>query len=364
MRAHYLKRPRAAADHKSVFKRSRSSKSAPVVGVELDPGHVAAAQVRVNGALTVDRGAVAELRPGIVRDGEVVDGPALSEALRELFAAHELPSAVRLGIAHQRIVARTLDLHPIGDPKELDAAVREAAPDHIPMPMGEAVLDFQHLGPVATPTGPRSRVTIVAVRRETVERLVGVARDAGLHVHGIDLSAFGMVRAVREPACEDAVLYVNVAGLTNLAVANGRGCLFTRAASGGLDGIAQVLMERRGLTLEHARQWMTHVGLAAEVEELEGDPQLVAATRQVLEEGVHQLADTVRNSLNFYRMQDSAEAVERAVLTGPVVAVPGFAERLSTQLSLPVEPAMVEAAGDADRPRLTVAAGLAVEDLA
>ena len=47
---------------------------------------------------------------------------------------------------------------------------------------------------------------------------------------------------------------------------------------------------------------------------------------------MHQLADTVRNSLNFYRMQESAETVERAVLTGPAVAIPGFAERLAEQL--------------------------------
>ena len=33
------------------------------------------------------------------------------------------------------------------------------------------------------------------------------------------------------------MLYVNLAGLTNVAVANDTGCLFTRAAAGGLDAI-------------------------------------------------------------------------------------------------------------------------------
>ena len=66
-------------------------------------------------------------------------------------------------------------------------------------------------------------------------------------------------------------------------------------------------------------------------------PTLVAAVRQTLDDGVHTIADTVRNSLNFYRMQDSAETVDRAVLTGPAVAIPGFAARLSEQLQIPVE---------------------------
>ena len=159
------------------------------------------------------------------------------------------------------------------------------------------------------------------------------------------------------------MLYINVAGLTNVAVANDSGCLFTRAASGGLEAIVTSLAERRGLTVEHARGWMRHVGLTAPLNTIEGDAEHVAATRQALEDGVHQLADTVRNSLNFYRTQDSAEAVEHAVLTGPAVDVPGFATRLAELLHMPVETAVVAVPEQGfDAGRLTVAAGLAVAE--
>jgi type IV pilus assembly protein PilM len=71
----------------------------------------------------------------------------------------------------------------------------------------------------------------------------------------------------------------------------------------------------------------------------------------------------VRNSLNFYRMQENAETVDRAVLTGPAVAIPGFAEQLAAQLHLPVQSAVVATDLEgADSGRLTVAAGLAVDD--
>jgi type IV pilus assembly protein PilM len=346
-----------------VFKKKQ--RSATVVGLDLDPSHIAAAEVHVNGSISVTKGAVAPLRPGILRDGEASDPSALAEALRELFEANDLPRRVRLGIANQRIVVRSLDLPVIEDPKGLAAAVQQEAPDHIPMPMDEAVVDFQSLGVVDTPAGPRSRVVIVAVRREMVDRLVSATREAGLELEGIDLAAFGMVRALAPAdAGHQAILYVNVAGLTNVAVANGSGCLFTRAAAGGLDAVVHGLSERRGLTQEHARQWMQHVGLLTPLEDVEGEPELVAATRAALEEGVHQLADTVRNSLNFYRMQDGAENVERAMVTGPVLAIPGFTEKLAEQLKLPVEPAFVMVDGDdqADPARLAVAAGLAVED--
>ena len=346
-----------------MFKK-RSSSQAAVVGLDLDPGHIAAAEVTVNGSLSLKRGAVAPLRPGILRDGEVADVPALAEALKTFFAEHELPNRVRLGIANQRIVVRTLDLPPLEDEKALGAAVRVQAPDHIPMPMDEAVIDWQSLGTVQTASGqPRTRVVVVAVRREMVDRLVAASREAGLKLEGIDLSAFGMIRALGSREADGAVLYVSVGGLTNVAVANDTGCLFTRAAAGGLDAIVQTLSERRGLTMEHARGWLQHVGMTTPLDSIEGDAELVTAVRQTLDEGVHQVADTVRNSLNFYRMQDAAESVDRAVLTGPAVAIPGFTESLSEQLRLPLEPALVASQDEAaDLGRLTVAAGLAVEE--
>jgi type IV pilus assembly protein PilM len=342
--------------------KSRRRAEQSIVGLELDPSHLAAAEVALNGKLTLTRGAVAELRPGIVRDGEVADPVALTEALRALFSENELPTQVRLGIANQRIVVRTLDVPLVDDPKLLEELVRSEAPDHIPVPMDEAILDFQPLGTVETPAGPRTRVVIVAVRRDMVERMVASAHEAGLDVVGIDLSAFAMVRALHGGE-QQAVLYVNLAGLTNVAVANDTGCLFTRAATGGLEAIVTTLTERRGLTTEHARGWIQHVGLEAPLDEIEGDAELVAGVRQVLEDGVHTIADTVRNSLNFYRMQENAETVDRAVLTGPAVKIPGFAARLSEQLTIPVLASVVAGPDDeSELGRLTVAAGLAVDE--
>src|SRR5215211_3273332 len=83
------------ADTTNVFKK-RSSSKADIVGLDLDPGHIAAAEVTVNGSVSLKRGAVAPLRPGILRDGEVADVPALAEALKTFFAEHGFSTRVRL----------------------------------------------------------------------------------------------------------------------------------------------------------------------------------------------------------------------------------------------------------------------------
>jgi type IV pilus assembly protein PilM len=345
-----------------------------VVGLDIEPGFVAAARVRVGGeGVAVDRAAGIPLAPGVVRDGEVADVDALADALRELFRAHKLGKRVRLGVANQRIVVRTIDLPPLTDAKEIAAAVRFHAQDHIPMPLEHAVLEHASLGLVDTAEGQRTRVVLVAARRDMVERLHAAARQAGLRPAGIDLSAFAMIRALHrvvgsrgDGGDAGATLYMSIGGMTNLALAEGTTCVFTRVVPGGTEVIAAELAERRGLTLEHARQWLAHVGLAAALEHVQGEPEIVADTRALLGDGVRRIADEVRNSLDYYRAQAGALSAERAVLTGPAVAIPGFAAELGGAIGLPVEPGVVGEAragahGGIDAGRLAVAAGLAIE---
>jgi type IV pilus assembly protein PilM len=343
---------------------SRTS-SKTVVGLDIEPGFVAAAQVRVGNAVTVERAAGTSLPPGVLRDGEVADVEALAEALRELFRAHKLGKRVRLGVATQRIVVRTIDLPPLDDEKQIHAAVRFQAQDHIPMPLEQAVLSHQSLGIVDTPEGPRTRVVLVAARRDVVERFYAAARAAGLRPVGIDLSAFAMIRALHDGTA-GTTLYVSVGGMTNLALAEGTTCVFTRVVPGGVEALASALAERRGLTLDHARQWLTHVGLSTPLQSIEGDPEIVEEARSVLVEGVRRIADEVRNSLDFHRAQAGALAAEQAIVTGPAVAIPGFCEELGAATGLPVTAGVVDEArsgghGGIDPSRLAIAAGLAIE---
>jgi type IV pilus assembly protein PilM len=342
-----------------------ASRTKHLVGLDFDPSGIAVAQVAAGGRLVIDRAAVADLEPGVVRDGEVTDVEGLSAALRGLWSSHKgLGKRVRVGVANQKIVVRVLDLPPVSDPKELEAAVLFQAQEQVPMPLDKAVLDFQPLGIVETDAGPRQRVVIVAARRDMVDRILAAVRGAGLRPEGIDLSAFAMVRALHEPAPDDEqVLYLFVGGLANLAVAQGTTCLFTRTSGEGLEALAIELAERQRLTLEHARAWLEHVGLDEPLEEIDGDSAIVAEARSVLADGSRRIAAQVRNSLDFHRAQDTAASVSRVVLTGPAVAVPGLAGALGAELGLPVTTGTVLGGPDGvNSGRIAVAAGLALTE--
>jgi type IV pilus assembly protein PilM len=356
---------------------TRKKKDTTLVGLEIEAGSIAAAEVRANGSSELTSTAIAPLPPGAFHDGEVVDSDAVAEALRAAFTEHGLSKRVRLGIANQRVVVRTMRLPAIDDPKELEAAVRFEAVERIPMPIDEAILDYRVVGGVAATEDetPKIDIVVVAARRAMIAASLKPLKDAGLKPVGVDLSAFGLIRAlggpdVSAPAGEaqappPTVLYCNIGDGTNLAVAKGRSCLFTRIAPVGIEGIATELADATGLPQEHARLWLAHVGLAQPVEAIEGDPALIAQVRAGLERGASSLLDEVRLSLDFYGAQEGAFPVERIVLSGPGSAIPGLGERMSPVLGLPIEvgrPQVLAGLDPTAAARLTLSYGLALEE--
>jgi type IV pilus assembly protein PilM len=332
-----------------------------------------------------------------VREGEVLDGDALTQALKEMFRDSRLDKRVRVGVANQRTVLRTLELPPITDRKELATAVRFQAEDQVPMPLDNAVLDFHSLGVIDTPAGPRQRVIVVAAQRDMVERLIAAVRDAGLRPEGVDLSAFALIRSLHRADEQHSgrVLYLNVGGLTNMAIAEGPVCRFTRVVGGGLESMAAEVAERHRIALVRARELLSRVNL----EESEAKPpaaigdtpdplpagadttvpvpaqsehggeheQPEVDARPVLLAGVREIAGEVRNSLDFHRSQDGGGEVASVVLSGPALQISGFANALQGELRVPIVTQTVGLAdgasmGSAAAERLAVAAGLAVEE--
>ncbi|HEU4392355.1 MAG TPA: type IV pilus assembly protein PilM [Solirubrobacterales bacterium] len=359
----------------------RQKKTAGVVGLDIEAGSIAATEIDGSGQVTAT--AIEPLPPGAFSEGEVADADGLSQALKSLFGQHKLSKRVRVGIGNQRVVVRTLRLPVIEDPKEMEAAVRFQAQEQMPMPLDQAVLEHQVVGGVAAEEGstPQVDVVVVAARRDMVGSFVGVLRGAGLEPIGVDLSAFGMIRALAgadvpglleggdgtDPGGtarpDQAVLYCNLGDVMNLAVARGRSCLFTRVSMLGMEAIANRFAAERGLAPELAMQWLSYVGLERPPEEIEGDGETVLAARRVLEEDVPSLVDELRLSLDYYAAQESAVPVGQIVLCGTGSAIPGLLQQMEAGIGLSmgvVQPAALASYG-VHAARLTLPYGIALE---
>lgn len=347
-------------------------KNTSLVGLDIESGSVAATEVVGNGNRSVGRTAIVPLEAGVVREGGVQDPAALSSALTDLFARHKLTKSVRLGIANQRVVVRTLRLPRIEDGDELDAAVRFRAQDEIPMPLDQAVLDHRIIGRGESADGnPQIDVLAVAARRDMIHPLVQAMREAGLNPTGIDLSAFGMIRALGPTeGGTDATgelpipttLYCHLGDVTNIAVARGTGCLFTRVSPFGVETIADRLASREGISLDDARERLMDIGLEEELDLFEGDDGSSAA-REELERGAGKLSDELRMSMEFYGAQEGVTPVERVVVCGTGSTIPGLANRIRNDLGLEISqetPKELSHLNPEDAARLTVSYGLAL----
>jgi type IV pilus assembly protein PilM len=346
-------------------------KNNSIIGLDIESGSVAATEVPSRGERSAGRTAIVPLEPGVVREGEVHDPAALSQALADLFTRHKLGKTVRLGIANQRVVVRTLRLPRIEDAEELDAAVRFRAQDEIPMPLDQAVLDHRVIGRSESADGnAQIDVLAVAARRDMIHPLVQVMRDAGLTPAGIDLSAFGMIRALGGqngmPVDESGelpvptTLYCHLGDLTNIAVARGDGCLFTRVSPFGVETIADRLAGREGVSLEEARELLMEVGLEEELELFDGEDGSAAA-REELERGASKLSDELRMSMDYYGAQEGVTPIERIVVCGAGSAIPGLADRIRPDLGMEISreaPSELSHLDPEDAARLTVSYGL------
>lgn len=357
----------------------RQGEGGGVVGLEIETGSVAAAEAKLDGGPRVTAAAVRPLAPEAFRDGEVTEPAAVTEALRDLFADGNMGRRVRLGIANQRVVVRTLRLPAIESPDELEAAVRYSAQEQIAMPLDEAVIEHRVVGGVAAGGDEPAQidVMVVAARREMILASLAPLREAGLEPVGVDLSAFGMIRALADEgattpqptedgavAAPSSTLYCKVGDVTNLAVARDRSCLFTRISPVGLQDIASSLASATNLSLEHAGMWLNHVGFDRPVETIEGDPAVIARTRSALEHGAASLVDELRLSLDFYGAQEGAVVVEKIILCGSGSAIPGLAEHMEPAVGLPIaigRPAALHSYDAAAAARLTLPLGLALD---
>ncbi|MBA2794554.1 MAG: pilus assembly protein PilM [Thermoleophilaceae bacterium] len=309
--------------------KTRKDRSTGAVGLDIDGVFLAAVQ-ESDGRLA--RAASTELEPGLMTDGEVTDGTALSRALEAFFEANRLPKRVRLGVSNQQIVVRQLEMPFIDNEKDRDAAIRFQAAETIAMPLDEAILDYTIVAAPEAPEGPpRMNVVVVAARESMVRSLVEAVRGAGLRPLGIDLNAFALVRTLanRHEAAEHARVYCHLAGVTNLAIALGSNCVFTRPLSTAWDSYE--------------------------------DDTAVA------------LAEEIRLSIDYYTADPDVRFAGDVVLSGPGSQREGLAEDLGRMLALTVsvadplgnlDPGFDGMAAGEDPHRHTIAAGLAVGDLA
>jgi type IV pilus assembly protein PilM len=336
-----------------------------LIGLDIGTNAVTVAEVRPGDPPRLEMFGQVALARETMREGEVADDAAVTEAVGRLRAEVGLKKvSVRLGLASPRVVVRQIEM-PLMSREELGSALQFQAAELIPIPLDDAVLDFAILGPASPGDGgePRMHVLLAAVQEATVARLVTAVEAGGLQVAAVDLVPLALIRPLARAVPDLALVGAGAAGDTGAALADGvvgaegivsfgGGVTAIAVHEGGVPRFVRVLgTGGRELTDAIASE----LDLPPETAEAlkrqlggDGHDELVTRARASIERPLSVLLDEVRSSIDYYRNQAGSSPLLRIVVTGGGAQLPGLSERLSALVGVPVEQA---------RPRELIALG-------
>src|SRR4051794_2908145 len=337
-----------------------------LVGLDIGSTGVRAAEfVPGRRRSTLRRFASVLLAPGVVRSGIVVDGEALSEALRELWSTGKLGSKeVRLGIANSGVMVRqmVLDWMP---PDDFRQALRYQVQDALPIPVDDANLDYHLLEELELVEGDEerrrvARILLVAAAREVVDPFVDAVRAAGLRTSGVDLLPFALVRARTpgglDPAGETGAIVDIGSDVVSVVVHAGGVPRYVRIIPGvGGDSITQAVQQGYQWAWDDAERTKVFVGLPGHANLDESQRQAMPVrddgldhpAQQVVGGAARSLVAEISTTLDFFRASalEAAEAdgseqptdVARVLRAGAGARLGGLRELLEERLGAPVE---------------------------
>jgi type IV pilus assembly protein PilM len=350
-----------------------------VTGLKIGGSQLAAARIHNNGVPELVQVARTELDPGVVVGGELRDPEALAAALKDFFKRNKLPrQGVRLGIANNRIGVRIFDIGGIDDVKQLENAVRFRAHEALPIPIEEAVIDWQILSESNDEDGGITRrILLVVAYRDLLDRYVEACKKAGIKLVGIDLEAFALLRAITEPLPAEAgpanaanVVVAVGHDRSTFAVSDGRVCEFTRVLDWGGATLNVAIARELDIAPSEAEPVKRSLSLThSDTPEGLTDDQANRA-REAVRRQLQSFARELVSSLQFYQNQPDSLGIGEIVLTGGTVHLRGLAEELQTLIGVTVRPgdpfARVKVGKkikDAEQiGSLAIAIGLGIED--
>ena len=265
------------------------------------------------------------LPPGTVQGGVVLDAGTVTSALKQLWAACRFATRhVRLGVTNPQLVVRETSVSnlPARDmPKALPFQVR----DMLPLAVERSLLDFH---PLEEPgDSPTVRGLLIAMPKDAVVEVVDAVGRAGLHVVGVDLASFALLRAASKLDAQVEAIVDIGAEVTSVVVhADGEPLIVRTVPRGGTE-ITATIATRLGIPRDEAEALKCRFGLHGD-----GRPETATATA----DAVRPMVNELRSSFTYLASGERQKQVTRVALCGGSALMPGLAEHIQNQLRVPV----------------------------
>jgi type IV pilus assembly protein PilM len=265
------------------------------------------------------------LPQGTVQGGVVQEPALVTAALKQLWAACKFDTKrVRLGVTNPQLVVREMSVSNL-PAKEMHRSLPFQVRDMLPLAVERSLLDFH---PLEEPgDNPTVRGLLIAMPKDAVLTSVQAVERAGLHVDGVDLASFALLRAAsRLDAQVEAIVDIGAEVTSVVVHADGEPLIVRTVPRGGHE-ITESLSTRLGITPAEAEALKCRYGLHGD-----GSPDAAAAAG----DAIRPLVNELRSSFTYLASGERQKQVTRISLCGGSALMPGLAEHLQEQLRVVV----------------------------
>jgi len=312
-----------------VFRRAKS-----LVGLDIGSSAVKAVELKPAGkAYKVTAFGSEPVPPDSIVDGAIIDGAAVSDAIRRLFDGRGIKTKdVAASLSGNAVIVKKITL-PVMSEAELAESIYWEAEQYIPFDIQDVNLDYQILDvPDAAAKGTMD-VLLVAAKKEKIADYTGVIAQAGRTAVVVDVDAFALQNAYEvnygiDPAAVVVLLNAG-ASATNINILSGDRSVFTRDVSIGGNAYTEALQRELNLPYELADQLKRGIPVDGTTFE-DARPLLRAVTENVMLE--------IQKTFDFFKATAASDRIDRIMVSGGASRAEGFTEMLSERFEAPVEP--------------------------
>lgn len=334
-----------------------------LVGLDLGSSGIRAVEARKGRAgWRIIKVAQIELPSGAIHGGVITDQAAVSKALRRLWRLGKFSTRkVAAAMSDSGVITRQVDL-PWMPADDFRSALKYQVVDALPVDLATVELDYQPLAEFSVPDGhghttDMMQVLLVATPTEAVTDLCSVLIAARLEPVRADTSAFALIRSASGGTLDDtdectALVDIGADVLTVVIQQGGRP-LFIRSIPGqGGDLATLTVASAMGMDIDDARALVIATGL-------NGPPPVITPVAEsnvfglltdsgeipidvttsramaLINPWATTLVSAIRDSLDYFHAAGGTH-VTRLVLTGRTAELNGLAERITTELRIPV----------------------------
>lgn len=272
---------------------------------------------------------VTELLPGAVSDGQVVERPAVVEAVNVLFeSVGVLNRQVSVALGGSDVIIKNIQTDRM-KLDELRRTISWEAEQHVPFPLAEISLDFQILDPDGN--DPRMNVLLVAAKRDLIDDRISLFEEAGCEVVVLDVDTFALLNALettREGQGEGCRCIVHFGNeTTHLGLSRQGLPILTRNLPVGGRQLLETIRGQLGLSEDDA--YLALIGQGIDGSATDIGPFLPALLDDVV--------IGVNRASAFLESTEDAGHIEKVFLSGGCANIPGLAAIFQEKTGLPAE---------------------------